>query len=119
MTTLTELQQIFDIEFPKDVILDKKQVNVLFKKADQAKSFADQFKTVLTIIVSDFKIDKKTQSELLKYAHILNLVQVMNKRTEMGKRFAQRNNNSDDKLNEAYSEAINTFRDNKLNSILN
>jgi hypothetical protein len=108
MTTLTELQQIFDTDFP-NVTLDKKQVNVLFKQAAQAKSFADQFKTVISIIVSDFKIDKKTQSELLKYAHILNLVQVMNKR----------NNNSDDKLNEAYSEAINTFRDNKLNSILN
>lgn len=110
MTTLTELQQIFDIEFPKDVILDKKQVNVLFKQAAQAKSFADQFKTVLTIIVSDFKIDKKTQSELLKYAHILNLVQVMNKKPYTS---------NIDKLNEAYSEAINTFRDNKLNSILN
>jgi hypothetical protein len=110
MTTLTELQEIFDIDFPK-VTLDKKQVNLLFKQATQAKSLADQFRTVLTIMTSDFKIDKKTQSDLLKYDYILNLVQVMNKKPVYTTNI--------DKLENTYSEAINSFRDNKLNSILN
>ena len=110
MTTLTELQEIFDTDFPK-YELDKKQVNQLFKQAKEARTFADQFKAVLILIVSNITISSKYQKEFEKYDYVLNLIQVMNK-----KRFFTSNI---DKLQNTYSEAINSFRDNKLNLILN
>jgi hypothetical protein len=73
MTTLTELQEIFDIDFPKDPQLDKKQVNQLFAQAKEASTFADQFKAVLTLIVSNISTSKY-QTELRKYDYVLNLI---------------------------------------------
>jgi hypothetical protein len=46
MTTLTEIQVIFDTEFPKDVTLDNEQVSLLLKQANQS-SLGDQFELFL------------------------------------------------------------------------
>jgi hypothetical protein len=45
MTTLTEIQVIFDTEFPKDVTLDNEQVSLLLKQANP--SLGDQFELFL------------------------------------------------------------------------
>lgn len=109
MTTLTELQEIFDTDFPK-YELDKKQVNQLFQEAKDANTFADQFKAVLILMVSNISTSKY-QKEFQKYDYVLNLIQVMNKKPVYTSNI--------DKLEQSYSEAINSFRDNKLNLILN
>lgn len=109
MTTLTELQEIFDTDFPK-YELDKKQVNQLFQEAKDANTFADQFKAVLILMVSNISTSKY-QKEFQKYDYVLNLIQVMNKKPVYTSNI--------DKLQNTYSEAINSFRDNKLNLILN
>jgi hypothetical protein len=107
MTTLTEIQVIFDTEFPKST-LDNKQVNLLIKQAAQY-SLGEQFETILTIMASGLNISNETRLEILKYKHILNLIKVMN-----------RKGTDDDKVvTEAYLEAISIFRENKLNSIIN
>lgn len=104
MTTLTEIQVIFDTEFPKST-LDNKQVNLLIKQAAQY-SLGEQFETILTIMASGLNISNETRLEILKYKHILNLIKVMNRK-------------GDDKVTETYLEAISIFRENKLNSIIN
>jgi hypothetical protein len=104
MTTLTEIQVIFDTEFPKST-LDNKQVNLLIKQAAQY-SLGEQFETILTIMASGLNISSETRLEILKYKHILNLIKVMNRK-------------GDDKVTETYLEAISIFRENKLNSIIN
>ena len=109
MTTLTELQEIFDTDFPK-YELDKKQVNQLFQEAKDANTFANQFKAVLILMVSNISTSKY-QKEFQKYDYVLNLIQVMNKKPVYTSNI--------DKLQNTYSEAINSFRDNKLNLILN
>jgi hypothetical protein len=109
MTTLTELQEIFDTDFPK-YELDKKQVNQLFQEAKDANTFADQFKAVLILMVSNISTSKY-QKEFQKYDYVLNLIQVMNKKPVYTSNI--------DKLQNTYSEAINSFRDNKLTQILN
>lgn len=109
MTTLTELQEIFDTDFPK-YELDKKQVNQLFQEAKDTNTFADQFKAVLILMVSNISTNKY-QKEFQKYDYVLNLIQVMNKKPVYTSNI--------DKLQNTYSEAINSFRDNKLNLILN
>ena len=109
MTTLTELQEIFDTDFPK-YELDKKQVNQLFQEAKEANTFADQFKAVLILMVSNISTGKY-QKEFQKYDYVLNLIQVMNKKPVYTSNI--------DKLQNTYSEAINSFRDNKLTQILN
>jgi hypothetical protein len=104
MTTLTEIQVIFDTEFPKST-LDNKQVNLLIKQAAQY-TLGEQFETILTIMASGLNISNETRLEILKYKHILNLIKVMNRK-------------GDDKVTETYLEAISIFRENKLNSIIN
>jgi hypothetical protein len=106
MTTLTEIQVIFDTEFPKST-LDNKQVNLLIKQAAQY-TLGEQFETILTIMASGLNISSKTRLEILKYKHILNLIKVMNRKGTDAK-----------VVTETYLEAISIFRENKLNSIIN
>lgn len=82
----------------------------MFQEAKDANTFADQFKAVLILMVSNISTSKY-QKEFQKYDYVLNLIQVMNKKPVYTSNI--------DKLEQSYSEAINSFRDNKLNLILN
>jgi hypothetical protein len=64
---------LLDTDFPK-YELDKKQVNQLFQEAKEASTFADQFKAVLILMVSNISTSKY-QKEFQKYDYVLNLIQ--------------------------------------------
>jgi hypothetical protein len=104
MTPITELQEILNAELYDFKVKDftHKQAVQELKSADQAKSLADQFKSLLKVVNRYHNpTDKEIKQGLLKHSQVLKLIKTINRP-------------ADKNLQEVYELAVTEFN-NQIN----